>query len=153
MVFHKPDDCDGFLDLMAESSVRAPMASLLLPNAQSLPPGLWPRQDGDVSRWMHWLMTTQVRRYLTRYRSSGHVGQGRFKAFPIQEDEHLFSVLRYLAQSSASGFFSWRKALKLRYNLRPRGRPRGTEPPTRKTLPSFTEHRLYLGMSPFPFPT
>ena len=94
-VFHGADDYDAFLDLMAESSVRTPMRILaycLMPNHFHL--ALWPRKDGQVSRWMHWLMTTQVRRYLARYRSSGHVWQGRFKAFPIQEDEHLLSVLR-----------------------------------------------------------
>jgi hypothetical protein len=48
---------------------------------------------------MHWLMTTQVRRYLGRYRSSGHVWQGRFKAFPIQKDEHLLSVMRYIERN------------------------------------------------------
>ena len=35
---------------------------------------------------MHWLMTTDVRRYQGRHRSSGHVWQGRFTAFPIQEE-------------------------------------------------------------------
>ena len=101
-----------------------------MPNHFHLAP--WPRQDGDVSRWMHWLMTTQVRRYLTRYRSSGHVWQGRFKAFPIQEDEHLFSVLRCtLSAILCERVLLLAKALKLEYNLRPRGRPRGTEPPTR----------------------
>jgi putative transposase len=44
-------------------------------------------------------MTTQVRRYLGRYRSSGHVWQGRFKAFPIQEDEHLLSIMRYIERN------------------------------------------------------
>ena len=85
------DDYDAFLDLMAESSVRTPMRILAycLPNHFHL--ALWPREDGDVSRWMHWLMTTHVRRYLGRYRSSGHVWQGRFKAFPTQEDEHLLT--------------------------------------------------------------
>ena len=99
-VFHKPDDYDAFLDLMAESSVRAPMRILaycLMPNHFHL--ALWPRGDGDVSRWMHWLMTTHVRRHLGRYRSSGHVWQGRFKAFPIQEDEHLLAVLRYIRRN------------------------------------------------------
>src|SRR5439155_9596489 len=32
--------------------------------------------------------------------SSGHVWQGRFRAFPIQEDEHLLSVLRYVERNS-----------------------------------------------------
>ena len=56
-------------------------------------------EDGELSRWMHWLMTTHVRRYQGRHRSSGHVWQGRFKAFPIQEDEHLLAVLRYIERN------------------------------------------------------
>jgi putative transposase len=36
-----------------------------------------------------------VRRYLKHSGHSGHVWQGRFKAFPIQEDEHLLTVIRY----------------------------------------------------------
>jgi len=99
-VFHKPEDYDAFLDLMAEAAVRRPMRLLaycLMPNYFHL--ALWPRQDGDLSRWMHWLMTAHVRRYLRHYRSSGHVWQGRFKAFPIQEDEHLLTVLRYIERN------------------------------------------------------
>ena len=99
-VFHKPDDYDAFVDMMAEATVRTPMRILaycLMPNHFHL--ALWPREDGDLSRWMHWLMTTHVRRYLRHYRSSGHVWQGRFKAFPIQEDEHLLTVLRYIERN------------------------------------------------------
>jgi putative transposase len=48
---------------------------------------------------MHWLLTTHVRRYLRHYHSSGHVWQGRFKAFPIEEDEHLLTVLRYIERN------------------------------------------------------
>ena len=59
----------------------------------------WPREDGDLSRWMQWLLTAHVRRYHRHYQSSGHVWQGRFKAFPIQQDEHLFSVLRYVERN------------------------------------------------------
>ena len=40
-------------------------------------------------------MTAHVRRYHRHYRTSGHVWQGRFKAFPINEDEHYLTVLRY----------------------------------------------------------
>jgi putative transposase len=36
-----------------------------------------------------------VHGYRKRYRGSGHVWQGRFKAFPIEQDEHLLTVLRY----------------------------------------------------------
>ena len=40
-----------------------------------------------------------VRRHHRHYRSSGHLWQGRFKAFPIQEDDHLRTVLRYVERN------------------------------------------------------
>jgi putative transposase len=60
---------------------------------------LWPRGDYDISRFMQWLLTTHVRRYHAHYRTSGHVWQGRFKAFPIQENEHLLTVMRYVERN------------------------------------------------------
>ena len=36
---------------------------------------LWPREDGDLSRFMQWLLTTHVRRYHRHYHGSGHVWQ------------------------------------------------------------------------------
>jgi putative transposase len=60
---------------------------------------LWPIGDGDLSRWMHWLLTTHVRRYQKHYHTSGHIWQGRFKAFPVQEDDHLRVLLRYIERN------------------------------------------------------
>ena len=60
---------------------------------------VWPHHDGDLSRWMHWVLNTHVRRYHKHYHSSGHIWQGRFKAFPIQEDAHLLTVLRYVERN------------------------------------------------------
>lgn len=48
---------------------------------------------------MHWLLTTHARRYQKLYRVSGHVWQGRFKAFPICEDDHRLAVLRYIERN------------------------------------------------------
>jgi len=99
-VFHREDDFAAFLRIMAEASLRVPMRVVgycLMSNHFHLV--LWPRGDGDLSRWMHWLLTTHVRRYLGHYRHSGHVWQGRFKAFPIQEDEHLLTVIRYVERN------------------------------------------------------
>src|SRR3990172_5128849 len=48
---------------------------------------------------MQWFLTAHVRRYRQHYRSSGHVWQGRFKAFPVQQDEHLLTVLRYIERN------------------------------------------------------
>jgi putative transposase len=48
------------------------------------------------SEWMHWLTTTHAKRYLKHYGGSGHVWQGRFKSFAIQENEYFLTVLRYV---------------------------------------------------------
>ena len=48
---------------------------------------------------MQWLLTAHVRRYHGHYGSDGHVWQGRFKAFPIQQDEHLLTVIRYVERN------------------------------------------------------
>jgi putative transposase len=41
-----------------------------------------------------------ARRYHRHYRTSGHVWQGRFKAFPVQDDDHLLGVLRYVERNA-----------------------------------------------------
>ena len=49
---------------------------------------------------MQWLMTAHVRRYHRHYKGSGHVWQGRFKAFPVQDDEHFLLVCRYVERNA-----------------------------------------------------
>src|SRR4051794_17154714 len=48
---------------------------------------------------MHWLLSTHVRRYQRHFHTTGHIWQGRYKSFPIQEDEHLRVVLRYIERN------------------------------------------------------
>ena len=99
-VFHADGDYQAFLDLLRHASQRISMCILaycLMPNHFHL--ALWPYHDGDLSRWMHWLLTAHVRRYHTYHESSGHVWQGRFKAFPIEQDAHLLTVLRYIERN------------------------------------------------------
>ena len=73
------------------------LAFCLMPNHFHL--AVWPRRDGELSGYMMWLLTAHVRRYHQHYHSSGHVWQGRFRAFAIQEDEHLLTVLRYIERN------------------------------------------------------
>lgn len=99
-VYHKDDDYLAFLRLLGEANARVDMRLLaycLMPNHFHLV--VWPRADGDLSRWMQWLLTSHVRRYHRHYGTSGHVWQGRFKAFPIQSDEHLLTVMRYVERN------------------------------------------------------
>jgi putative transposase len=99
-VFHKDADYLAFLKLIDDAVERLPLRVLsycLIPNHFHLV--LWPHGDGDLSRWMQWLLTAHVRRYHRHSGGSGHVWQGRFKAFPIQRDEHLLTVMRYVERN------------------------------------------------------
>jgi putative transposase len=96
--------CDGdyqaFLKAIGHACIEVRMPVLgfcLMPNHFHLV--VLPQKDGDLSRWMHWVLNTHVRRYHQHYHGSGHVWQGRFRAFPIQEDEHLLTVLRYIERN------------------------------------------------------
>lgn len=99
-VFHRASDYQAFLDLIVEAGRQVAMRVLaycLMPNHFHLV--VWPLGDGDLSRWMQWLLTAHVGRYQRHYHSTGHVWQGRFKAFAVADDEHLLTVLRYVERN------------------------------------------------------
>jgi putative transposase len=99
-VFHADADYQDFVILIGRACEEVPMRVLgfcLMPNHFHL--ALWPIEDGGLSRWMHWLLTAHVRRHNQRHEASGHVWQGRFKAFPAQDDAHLTRVLRYIERN------------------------------------------------------
>ena len=63
---------------------------------------LWPRADGEVSRFMRLLTVTHAARWHAARRSAGagHVYQGRFKSFPVQRDEHYLVLCRYVERNA-----------------------------------------------------
>lgn len=99
-VFHDARDYRVFVALMRQASKRVGMrlsAWCLMPNHFHFV--LWPTNDGDAGRWMHWLLTSHVHRHHQRYGTDGRIWQGRFKAFPIEHDHHLITVLRYVERN------------------------------------------------------
>jgi putative transposase len=99
-VFHKDADYTAFLRLLREAQERTPvrlLAYCLMPNHFHL--AVRPVGNRDLSRYMRWLLTAHVRRYHGHYHSSGHVWQGRFKAFPVQDDAYLLGLLRYVERN------------------------------------------------------
>ncbi len=99
-VFLDEIDYRAFVDVLTSAHRRLAMRLLaycLMPNHFHLV--LWPIADGDLSRWMQWLMTAHVRRHHRRHGTAGHIWQGRFKSFPIQSDHHLLTVLRYVERN------------------------------------------------------
>ena len=60
-VFHDPSDYQAFVALLNKARERLPMRLLaycMMPNHFHLV--LWPHQDGDLGRWMQWLLTSHV---------------------------------------------------------------------------------------------
>lgn len=98
VVFHKDQDYRVFIELVLEAKKRYAdiklLAYCLMPNHFHFV--LKPEQGAGLSKFMQWLMTIHVRRYHEHYQSSGHLWQGRFKSFAVQEDDHLITVLRYV---------------------------------------------------------
>ena len=100
-LFHDRADYVAFLWLMAEANDRVPLPIIggcVMPNHVHLL--VRPENDADIAQWTHWLFTTHARRHHKKYASSGRVWQGRFKAFVIQDDDHLLTVLRYVERNA-----------------------------------------------------
>jgi putative transposase len=57
---------------------------------------LQPEEAGDLSRWVHWLLTSHVHHHHLIHKTEGHLWQGRFRAFIVQEDAHFLSVMRFV---------------------------------------------------------
>ena len=99
-LFHKPADYDAFVNLLADTAEKVPGVRLL---GYCLMPNHWhlilrPSGRGELSAYMRWLSNTHVRRWRQHWHSvgQGHVYQGRFKSFPVQDDAHYHTLLRYV---------------------------------------------------------
>ena len=102
-LFEKDADYAAFEKVLEEAQRKVPMRVLaycLMPNHWHLV--LWPRRDGQLSRYMQWLTTTHMRRWHAHRgtRGTGPVYQGRFRSFPIQEDRHFLTVCRYVERNA-----------------------------------------------------
>ena len=101
-IFLEDADYDAFEKVMAQTMKQVSMRVLgycLMPNHWHLV--LWPFHDGDLGRFMQRLTTTHVRRWhlVRKTVGSGHLYQGIYKSFPIQDDDHLLTVLRYVERN------------------------------------------------------
>ena len=101
VVFHKPAVYDAFVRAVADATVRLPVDLLgycLMPNHFHLV--MRTHADGDLGRWVRWLLVAHAQRYHRHYHTTGHVWQGRFKASPVQDDDHSVGVLRYVERNA-----------------------------------------------------
>ena len=102
-IFHKPADYEAFEAVLAEGLRRYDVVLL----AYQLMPNHWhmllrPGCAGAMSDLLRWVTATHTMRYHSHYHTSGqgHVYQGRFKSFPVQDDDHFHVVCRYVERNA-----------------------------------------------------
>jgi putative transposase len=102
-IFKSDADFEAFERVLIEAVQRTRTRLLsycLMPNHWHLL--VWPKEDGELSEFVGWLTLTHTQRWHAFRQSigTGHVYQGRFKSFPIQEDDHLLTVARYAERNA-----------------------------------------------------
>ena len=101
-LFRSPKDFEAFQRCLVATQQTTPMRMLaycVMSNHWHLV--LWPEEDGDLAKFMLRLTTMHVRRWLINRHQvgTGHVYQGRYKSFAIQDDGHLATVCRYVERN------------------------------------------------------
>ena len=102
-IFRKDADYAAFERVIEQVHARLPtrlLAYCLMPNHWHLV--LWPRADGELSEFMRLLTVTHTQRWHAHRGTAGTgpLYQGRFKSFPIERDEHLVAVCRYVERNA-----------------------------------------------------
>jgi putative transposase len=98
-IFETRGDYLAFEQILADTQRSTGMRMLawcLMPNHWHLL--LWPLGDGDISHFVGLMTLTHVQRWHAYHGTAGdgHLYQGRFKSFLVQDDAHLLAVCRYV---------------------------------------------------------
>ncbi len=101
-LFEQDGDYRAFEEILGEAHGRILMRTLaytLMPSHWHMV--LWPLEDGDLSEFLRWVTLTHTQRRHTHRGDvgSGHLYQGRFKSFVVQEDAHFLTVCRYVERN------------------------------------------------------
>ena len=95
-IFSDNDDRVSFLDTLGKMSDRFEVevyAYVLMDNHYHL---LLKTNKPNISKSMQWFGTTYTRRYNIKHNRNGHLFQGRFKNFLIENDEYLMLLSCYI---------------------------------------------------------
>jgi putative transposase len=103
-MFNTTEDYAAFVHMVSESLLVVPTRILtycLMPNHWHFV--MWPERDYEMSEFFHHLTTTHVRRWHRFHETDGqgHLYQGPFKSFPIEGDDHFYTVCRYAERNAA----------------------------------------------------
>jgi putative transposase len=104
-LFRRESDYAAFERIMIEAAERFPLRIVdwcLMPNHWHFM--VWPRKAEEVTDYFRWLTHTHAMRWRVAHRSVGwgHLYQGRFKAFAVEEGGPLRMVRRYVQRQALS---------------------------------------------------
>jgi putative transposase len=102
-IFFEEEDYILFENVLEEAKEKYDMRILsyeLMSNHFHLV--LYPKNDGDLGKFMQWLTLTHTQRWHQQKntKGTGHLYQGRYKSFIIETDNHLLSVIRYVERNA-----------------------------------------------------
>ena len=102
-LFLKDADFEAFEQIIEQTLETRRMRILsycLLPNHWHFV--LWPQREGDLGAFLQKLTITHARNWQVCRRrvGYGHLYQGRYKSFPIENDEHFYQVARYVERNA-----------------------------------------------------
>jgi len=102
IMFRHDGDFAAFARVLQEAQKRHPLRLLdycVMPNHWHFV--VWPKDDGQVTAFFRWLAHTHAMRWRVAHESVGygHLYQGRFKCFPVQTDEYLLTLCRYVQRN------------------------------------------------------
>ena len=102
-IFDSDNDYQLFENILEEAAEQFDMRILsycIMPNHWHLV--LYPKNDGDLAKFMGWLANTHTRRWHSDKGTigQGHLYQGRYKSFICQGDNHFLSLVRYVAHNA-----------------------------------------------------
>ena len=77
------------------------LAYCLMPNHWHLV--LYPREDGDLARFLRRVTMTHTQRYHAKSQTVGygHIYQGRYKSLLVESDRHFLTLVRYVERNAA----------------------------------------------------
>jgi putative transposase len=98
-LFQAGEDYAVFMGLLTTTCERLPVkiwGYCLMPNHWHLVVEV--ARMTDLSKWVHGICNRHVRLFHRRNPrlGGGHIYQGRYKSFPIQNENYLYTVLRYV---------------------------------------------------------
>ena len=102
-LFRSPGHYQTFVGIMKESLNSVPMRILaycLMPNHWHLV--LYPRADGDLSKFLQRVTMTHTQRYHAKGQTPGygHIYQGRYKSLPVERGGPFMTLVRYVERNA-----------------------------------------------------